>query len=379
MKIILAPDKFKGTLSAHRFCELATQFFNLRFPQLEVVSLPLADGGDGTKQVLAPFFGNQYRDIQVADPLFRHINTDFLFSNKTKSAFIEMADASGLVLLQPHERDCMNTSSYGTGQMIKHAIELGAETIYVGIGGSATNDGGMGMAEALGYQFLDKHGVKLTPIGENLTLIDAIIIPESKLWNKVRLQVACDVDNPFYGHSGAAYVYGTQKGATPTTLPHLDKGLKNLALIIEQTLGIDVQQIKGSGAAGGLGGGMVAFLGAELLSGIQMVKELVDFDYQIQGTSLIITGEGHLDNQTLSGKTVNGVLTSALKAQIPVIALCGKCSLNEKQIKEMGFLEVYQLAENHSVDYAMAHTERLLLEKLETLVTHFPSYFTELG
>ncbi|SFZ89622.1 glycerate kinase [Flaviramulus basaltis] len=337
MKIVLAPDKFKGSLTGMQFCDIVEDSLRKVLQNVEIINLPLSDGGDGTIEVLEYHLNGQLLNVKVNDPLFRPINTSYLYMEAIKTAFVEMAGASGMALLKPEEQNCFHTTTLGTGEVILNAIKKGAKTIILGIGGSATNDCGIGMATALGYKFEDENGIELSPIGENLSKIHYIntdnVIEDL---NDIDFKVACDVTNPLYGEQGAAYIYGPQKGASENEIKQLDVGLKNISNVFIEQFGKDVQNIKGSGAAGGMGAGAMVFLNAELKSGIDLVKDLIGFDKRIQGANWIITGEGKLDNQTLSGKTIQGVLTSAKKYQIPVAALCGSVSLLNEDAKKLG-------------------------------------------
>ena len=318
----------------------------------------MADGGDGTIAVVGHYLNGTTRSIQVQDPLFRPIEASYLLSEDATVAFIEMAEASGHHLLKTEELNCLKTSTIGTGQLLKDAIAQGAKTIYLGIGGSATNDGGIGVAQALGYQFLDKAGNELSPIGEHLTKIETIKPPKKNILEGITIKVACDVTNPFYGQNGAAFVYAKQKGANKEAIEVLDKGLQNLAEGIADVFQIDVQQLKGSGAAGGLGGGAIAFLGAELVSGIDLIKELADFEENIKGATWLLTGEGNLDSQTLSGKTIGGVVTSASAQNIPVAAFCGGVSLSLEDQQALGLTYVTSIVKGISnLTEAVAETE----------------------
>ena len=337
MKIVLAPDKFKGSLTGMQFCKAVEESIKKVMPNSEIISLPLADGGDGTIDVLEYHLKGNRVSVKVNNPLFRPIETTYLYMDSIKTAFIEMASASGMALLKPKERNCFHTTSLGTGELIKDAIEHGAKTIILGIGGSATNDCGIGMATALGYKFEDKHGGVLSPIGKNLSKIYQINTKEvPKILSKIDFKVACDVTNPLFGENGAAYVYGPQKGATHKQIEHLDEGLKHISKVFISQFGKDVQNIKGAGAAGGMGAGTMMFLNAELKSGIDLVKGLIDFDTKTKNADWIITGEGKLDNQTLSGKTIQGVLATAAHYQIPVAALCGSISLSKTEADDFG-------------------------------------------
>lgn len=337
MKFIIAPDKFKGSLTGSEFCDAVEEGIKRVFPKAIILKKPLADGGDGTLAVIKDYLKAEWIEVEVQDPLFRPIPSQYLFSETSKTAYIEMSEASGLKLLSIEELNCMNTSSFGTGELILNAIKKGAEKIILGIGGSATNDGGMGMGQALGIQFLDSANKPLKPIGKNLNNIQKINIEQlNELVHKTKFRVACDVTNPLYGNEGAANVFASQKGADDSEIFLLDQGLRNLGRIIKKQFNIDVQKTPGSGAAGGLGGGAIAFLNASLVSGIDLVKELANFDKDLENTDWIITGEGKLDDQTFFGKAITGVIQSARKKQIPVAALCGSVSLSESEIIKLG-------------------------------------------
>ena len=341
MKFVIAPDKFKGSLTGFEFCDAVAEGLKMVFKDAEIINKPLADGGDGTMEVAKYYINGEKITITVSDPLFRPINASYLYSEETKIAYIEMAEASGLKLLGDDERNCMVTTTSGTGELIYDALDKGAKEIILGIGGSATNDGGMGMANALGYQFLDEHGKELAPIGQNLSKVKSIDDSNKHVRLKeVKIKVACDVTNPFYGLNGAAYIYAAQKGASENEIIVLNNGLHNLAEVIKSNYNIDLQKINGAGAAGGVGGGALTFLDGELISGINLIKELADFDTTIVGADWIITGEGQLDEQTLSGKTIDGVITSAKIKNIPVAALCGSVSISVNQQNKFGLTYV---------------------------------------
>ncbi|APA64546.1 glycerate kinase [Maribacter sp. 1_2014MBL_MicDiv] len=337
MKFVIAPDKFKGSLTGFEFCDAVEEGLLMVFNDAEILKKPLADGGDGTMEVAKHYIKGETVTNTVKDPLFRPINASYLYSDETKIAYIEMAEASGLKLLNVDEFDCMETTTLGTGELIYDALEKGATEIILGIGGSATNDGGMGMANALGFRFLDEKGLELSPIGKHLSKVKTI--DDSNKHHRldgVKVKVACDVTNPFYGLQGAAYIYGAQKGASENEIIFLNQGLCNFAEIIKNRYEIDLQKVNGSGAAGGVGGGALVFLNGELISGNNLVKELADFDNAIEGADWIITGEGQLDEQTLSGKTIDGVVKSAKSKNIPVAALCGSVSISVAQQQKFG-------------------------------------------
>ena len=337
MKIVVAPDKFKGSLTGLEFCIAVEEGIKDVLPNSDIVKTPLADGGDGTIEILDFHLTGEYIKVSVNDPLFRPIKASYFYIPSIQTAFIEMAEASGMKLLNTRDQNCMNTSTYGTGELILDAIQKGATNIVIGIGGSATNDCGIGMATALGFKFLDKSNNELKPIGRNLIKIESIDHSEvSKELKNVQFKVACDVTNPLYGENGAAYVYASQKGASAQEVELLDQGLRNIAKIIQDKFELDVQKIEGGGAAGGMGAGTRTFLNATLTSGIDLIKEMIDYDTLVKDADWIITGEGKLDHQTLSGKTIKGVIDSAKQNKTKVAAFCGASELNDKELKKFG-------------------------------------------
>ncbi len=337
MKIVIAPDKFRGSLTGIEFCWIIKEAIWEVLEDVEFVEAPVADGGDGTLAALEAQVPHGKKTVEVLDPLFRKIQASYLYNDIYKIAFVEMAEASGLRLLQEEERNCCESTSYGTGELIKAAMDQGAKKIILGIGGSATNDCGMGMAAALGYQFLDAHGKEVKPIGKNLSLVKEIktdaVDPRIM---EVDFEVACDVISPLYGEYGAAYVYGPQKGASEEEIAMLDQGLRDFNQVLIKAFNQDIHDIYGTGAAGGMGAGAMNFLNGELKSGIELVKEMIRFDKRIEGADWLITGEGKLDFQTLSGKAVKGVVESAQLQDIPVAAFCGSISLPQDALSTMG-------------------------------------------
>jgi len=325
LKVLIAPDKFKGTLTAHEVCEAIEAGIKGFDPSIEVIKLPLADGGEGSLDILESLDLNRI-SIKVHDPLFRLIPSYYCLKNDT--AYIEMATASGLQLLNPSERNATRTTTLGTGELILDAINKGATRIYLFIGGSATNDAGIGMAQALGYKFLDKEGNELQPIGANLNAISEISHSLKVDFSGVSFVVATDVKNLLYGQNGAAYVYAVQKGANPEEVESLDNGLKNFGSILESTFNKDYSQTPGAGAAGGIGAGAMAFLNAEIRSGIGSIMKIVSFDEQLQRVDLVITGEGKYDRQTLEGKVIQGVVQQSQKYSKPVGVICGIVELD---------------------------------------------------
>lgn len=350
MKIVLAPDKFKNSLTGLEFCDAVEAGIKAITPDVEIVKLPLADGGDGTIEVVNYYLKGEVLNVEVSNPFFKPVMASYLYSDSSKTAFIEMAEASGVKLLRPEQFDCKNASTLGTGQMILDAMNKGASTIILGIGGSATNDCGIGMATALGYRFLDDNNQEVKPIGANLSSINSIDITKvhPKL-NDIDFKIACDVTNPLYGKEGAAYVYAEQKGAKAEDIIMLDKGLKDFSKIINSVFNVDVQSIEGAGAAGGVGIASKLFLKGALESGIQLIKNLANFDDKINQSDWVITGEGRLDLQTLSGKTITGILISAKAKKIKVAAFCGAVDLEKNDIKNFQ-IDYTDAVINHSKD-----------------------------
>ena len=337
MKIILAPDKFKNSLTGLEFCKAVEAGIKSVMPNVSLVKLPLADGGDGTIEVANYYLKGKVVSIEVNNPFFEPVMASYLYADDSKTAFIEMAEASGLKLLKRKEFDCKKATTLGTGDMIVDALNKGAKNIILGIGGSATNDCGIGMATALGYRFLDENEKEVKPIGANLAKIKSINVTNvHPNISEVSFKVACDVTNPLYGKNGAAHIYAAQKGAKARDIEMLNEGLKSFSKIIKVVFGIDAQTIQGAGAAGGMGIASKIFLKGTLERGIQLIKELAQFDEQLEYADWIITGEGKLDTQTMSGKTIQGVLSSAKAKQIKVAAFCGAIDLDEKDAKDFG-------------------------------------------
>lgn len=356
MKFVIAPDKFKGSLTGFEYCDAVAEGVMAVFPDAKIVKKPLADGGDGTIEIVQYYTAGEKVRLKAGDPLFRFIDTFYVYSKSKKIAFIEMAEIAGLKLLTDSERNCMHTTSIGVGELINDAISKGVKQIILGIGGSATNDGGIGMAHALGFRFLDEEGHELSPIGSSLAKIHHISTSKvNPLLKEVEFKVACDVTNPLYGKNGAAYIYGAQKGASNDEIEMLDRGLENLAKIFLKEFNTDVQSIPGAGAAGGMGAGTLVFLNATLVSGIDLIKQITQFDQALEAADWVITGEGQIDRQTLSGKTISGVLTSAKEKNIPVAALCGSVQLTEQDQQEFGLTYVASITKGvSSLEEAMA-------------------------
>lgn len=336
MKIVLAPDKYKGSLSSLEICSIIKNTLS-KYSDIEVVLLPLADGGDGTVEVINYYLEGAYIELQVHNPIFKPLKASYLYSKSSRTAFIELAEASGIKLLEKSDQNCRYTSTYGTGELIKAALDEEVDQIIFGLGGSATNDCGIGMANALGYKFLDSNNNELKPIGDHLIKIHKIDDSQvDKRLSTVSFQIACDVTNPLYGERGAAKVYAKQKGASDSDIQYLDSGLQHFSKVLDAHFNIQSQEISGAGAAGGMGAGAVAFLNGTLTPGIDLVKQIANFDAVVKDADWIISGEGLLDDQTLSGKAIDGVVKSANELQIPVAVFCGGIDLNQDQLQAMG-------------------------------------------
>lgn len=337
MKIVVAPDSFKGSLSALQAAEAIELGIGKVFPDANIKKIPMADGGEGTAQSLVDATGGQLLVERVADPLGNEIEAEYGILGDRTTAVIEMAAASGLTLVPIDRRDPFVTTTYGTGQLIKAALNRGCRKLIIGIGGSATNDGGAGMAEALGAKLLTSNGKSISPGGWGLGALDTINLSDldSRIGATATV-VACDVDNPLTGPNGAAHVYGPQKGATPEMIETLDANLARLASIVKRDMGRSVGDIPGSGAAGGLGAGLIAFLNAELKSGVEIIIDAVQLEKQLEGASFVVTGEGEINFQTVFGKTPVGVAKLAKKLGIPVIAIAGSIANGADEVHKAG-------------------------------------------
>lgn len=358
MKIVIAADSFKDALPAQQVCQAIADGISKVKADAEVVIFPLADGGEGLAEVFAFHLGGSTVQMNAYDPLGRDVQCSYILSSDGAKAFIEMAQASGLQRLTPDERNPMLTSSYGTGQMIAHALDSGVRHILLGLGGSATNDAGMGMAAALGYEFHTAQGKELLPRGESLAAIERI--ESNKLHpalSETRFEVLCDVKNPLHGPMGAAYVFGPQKGANAAMVERLDLGLQQFGALLEKTFGQDFASPPGAGAAGGMGAACLAFLKGQLHPGIEAVMNLTHFDAALQGADLVFTGEGRLDSQTLSGKLVRGIASRAQQFGVPTVALCGAIDADQAFLDLIGLKAAFAIGRKIQIfDDALAST-----------------------
>ena len=335
-KVLIAPDSFKGTMNSIEVCEIISESFKSQIPSVEIISIPVADGGEGTAECFLRAKGGRKVNVNVKGPFFDDLDVWYALINDGKTAIVELAACAGLSLVEGR-KDPSRTTTYGVGQMALHAANSGAEEIYFAIGGSCTNDGGCGCAAALGVKFFDKDGIDFVPVGESLINIESIDVSGiDPAIRNAKLNVICDVDNPLYGENGAAYIFAPQKGADEEMVKQLDKGLKNLAEKIKGCIGKDIGMMPGAGAAGGIGGGLAAFFDCRLESGIQTMLDVVEFEKLASGCSLILTGEGKIDSQSLRGKVVAGVAERAKPLGIPVIAIVGDIGDGYKEIYEKG-------------------------------------------
>ncbi len=366
MKIIVAPDKFKGSLTSFEACKAISDGIKMANKNAEMIELPMADGGDGFASVLEYYLKTEPFYCATVDPLGRNISAGYQWSVNTKTAIVEMAVASGLLLLKEEERNPLLTSTFGTGLLIKQAIENGAEKIILGLGGSATNEGGTGILSALGFQLVSEIGDHLEASGENLLSIRKII-PPSFIPN-VKFEIACDVQNILYGRQGAAYIYAPQKGANKEQVKLLDKGLRNLAGIIKEQTGRDISTIPGTGAAGGIAAGLLAFFDARMKKGIEMIIEAGEIEQKIPGADLVITGEGKIDDQSGEGKVVGHIAGLAKKYAVPCIGFCGITDLDKTAIKKLGLKKIIALQDGTVTNKeAMNNAAVLLKEKAKTV------------
>ncbi|MXY15011.1 MAG: glycerate kinase [Proteobacteria bacterium] len=328
-KIVIAPDSFKGNLTSLEVAVSIEKGIRRVLPNATCVKIPMADGGEGTVQSLIDAAGGKLVRKRVKGPAGKIVTACYGWLPGKKTAVIEMAEASGLPLVDGHTKNPLKTTTYGTGQLILDALDRGAEKIILGIGGSATNDGGVGMAQALGVRFMNARGRGIKESGSGGMLAKIQTIDATGLdarVSKVKILVACDVKNPLHGKQGAAHVFGPQKGATPKMVAVLDANLKHLGRLIKRDLKKDVARMPGAGAAGGLGAGLVAFAGATLKSGVDIVLRTTELEKYVKGADLVITGEGKVDFQTAFGKTPSGVARAAKKHRVPVVAIGGALS-----------------------------------------------------
>ncbi|WEA42075.1 glycerate kinase [Priestia aryabhattai] len=344
MKIVIAPDSFKESLTALHVCEAVEKGIKTHFPNAEISKVPMADGGEGTVQSLVDATNGEVIQARVTGPLGKEVEAFYGILGDGKTAVIEMAAASGLHHVPVDKRNPLITTTRGTGELILKALDHKVKHIIIGIGGSATNDGGAGMAKALGAKLLDANGAEIKEGGGSLDQLTAIDLTnlDSRLV-EVKVEVACDVDNPLTGETGASAVFGPQKGATSDMVRQLDRNLAHYAAVIEKEMDIHIQNVPGAGAAGGLGGGLLAFLSAELKPGVDIVIKATELENYIKDADLVITGEGRIDGQTIYGKTPIGVAKTAKKHSVPVVAIAGSIGVGSEAVYEHGISALFSV------------------------------------
>ncbi|AOM08674.1 glycerate kinase [Bacillus thuringiensis] len=344
MKVVIASDSYKESLKAIEVCEAIERGFRAIFPNAKYVKIPIGDGGEGTVESLVDATGGRIISISVTGPLRESVQAFYGVSKDKKTAFIEMVAASGLQHVPVEKRNPLITTTKGTGELILHALNQGAEYIILGLGGSATNDGGAGMLAALGVRFINDKGEVIDPSGGTLHSIVAIDFSQMDPRLKgVKIEAACDVDNPLVGMQGASFVFGRQKGANIEMMKELDENLKHYANILKRYVSSDVSEIPGAGAAGGMGAAVISVLKGDLRRGIEIVLDYTNFDKHIEDADLIITGEGRIDEQTAYGKAPVGVAGRAKRFSVPVIAIGGSVSSDYSAVYEKGIDAVFSI------------------------------------
>lgn len=342
-KIILAPDSFKGTMRSSTVCTIMEVQIKKYFPEAQIIKIPVADGGEGTVDCFLAAVGGEKVSVKVSGPYFEEVEAFCGILPNGQAAVIEMAAAAGLPLVEDRENPSL-TTTYGVGQLIKHAVEKGCRNITIGLGGSCTNDGGCGMAAALGVRFLDEDGREFVPVGGTLGKIRKIDLSDKlEALTDCNITAMCDVNNPLCGANGAAYVFGPQKGADDEMAAFLDGNLEHLAALFMQELNMDIAQMPGAGAAGGMGAGVVAFLNAELRQGIDTVLDTLGFEDILNKTDMVFTGEGKIDGQSLRGKVVYGIAKRARDRGIPVVAVVGDIGGGIEEIYRHGVTAVVSI------------------------------------
>jgi glycerate kinase len=370
MKIVIAPDSFKGSLSAKEICDCIEKGIRKVNNSVEIVKVPMADGGEGTVQSLIDCTGGTLVKKIVRDPLCRGVEAFYGILGDRKTAVIEMAAASGLPLLEGDERNPLITTTFGTGELIRDSMDRGCSNLIIGLGGSATNDGGAGMLMALGAKFLDGDGYSIGLGGKYLKRLRKIDLSGlDERIKKCSITAACDVNNPLCGPSGASHVFGPQKGADENAVKILDDALLHFAEVIKKDLGISVADLPGAGAAGGLGAGLTAFLNAKLKKGIDIVIETTGFEDKVRNADIVITGEGSIDYQTQFGKTPYGVAVVAGKYGVPVIGICGSIGDGVEVLYSKGFNSIFSIIDKPmSLEEALEKSAQLVEDAAERII-----------
>lgn len=372
MKVLIIPDSFKGSLTSMEVCQIVKDAFLKVNPHLLVHILPMADGGEGTVEALVINTKGRFVQCEVQDPLGRHIQATYGILGDRKTAVIEMAEASGLPLLKSDERNPLKTSSFGTGQLILDALNNDCSRIIIGLGGSSTNEGGTGMLQALGVEFYGENNCLLKGIGDNLIRIKKIDMTNiDKRLKNVEIDVACDVKNTLTGINGATFVYSRQKGATEDMQKYLESGMENYAKLLKEISGIDIDNLPGTGAAGGMGAGLMGILGARITPGFDLISNTLQVEELIKNEKfdLIITGEGQINHQTIFGKLPYGIARLGKKYQIPVIALAGSIESGYENLYEEGLTSALSIVSGPmDLSYSMEHADQLLYDSAVRLM-----------
>lgn len=374
-KVIVISDSFKGTISSNEICSIAAETIPRYFPGCEVVTIPAADGGEGTVECFVRALDAEPVSIQVSGAYGEKIEAQY--ARMGDAAIIEMAAAAGLPSVG-ERKDPSATTTFGVGEIILHAVESGCKRILLGLGGSATSDCGWGCASALGVRFFDSSNISFVPVGRSLKDIAHIDVSAAReLLNGVELTLMCDVENPLYGDKGAAYVFAPQKGADKDMVKRLDDGLRHFAEVVRLDLGIDVSELPGGGAAGGMGAGSSALLGGQLQSGIESILNIIDFDVQLQNADLVISGEGRIDSQSLDGKLISGVSRRTKAAGVPLIALVGCIDESAEAAYSKGVTAMFTIGRNSVPEAELAQRSksdyRATLEDILRLIKCFES------
>ena len=367
-KCIVIPDSFKGTMTSAEVCEIMTGAVSEAYPECEIITIPIADGGEGTVDCFLRACGGEKVNINVSDAYGGEI--EGFYCRFSDMAVIEMSAAAGMV--SNVRRDTLEASTYGVGQLIAHAIEGGAKTILLGLGGSCTSDAGCGMACALGMEFFNGEGEQFIPVGGTLDQVAKADRTEiDRKLEDVRICCMCDTNKVMYGPDGAAYVYAPQKGASPEQVRLLDSNLRKLADFIRRELGIDISDLPGGGAAGAMGAGAVAFMNAELRPGIELIMDIVQFDEQLKDADCVFTGEGSFDMQSFSGKAVSGVAAHASKRDVPVFVVTGRNRTGAESFPEFGITAVYETAKTDDFEEIRKTCRRDLADTMKQIMAHF--------
>lgn len=367
-KCILAPDSFKGTLSSTEACDIICNVFASLAPRCEVIALPIADGGEGTVDCFERALPKPQRiNVCVSGPFGEKRDVHYIRQDDT--AVMEMAVCAGLPLVDGHENP-LETTTYGVGEMIAHAVRAGCRHITLGLGGSCTNDCGAGMAAALGVVFKDEKGCSFVPVGGTLSLIaDYDLTAASRFLQDSKITAMCDIDSPMHGLKGAAYVFAPQKGASATDVIALDSGLKSIDKVITDKTGASIAKVPGAGAAGAMGAGMLAFLGGKLKPGIEAILDTVGFDAMLAGADLVMTGEGRVDSQSAMGKVISGIATRAKKQNVPVVVFAGGIDAGAEALYDLGVTAMFSINQScETFDVARLKAKENLRSTVENML-----------